>query len=59
MDDIREHRKQIYKEVSSFLNGISNIFVKPVKYDLSIWTKDDLESPVGNKNCIDIRIYWE
>ena len=59
MKEIRKHREKIYVTTLSYLNDISNLFMKPVKYDIGIWTKDDFETPFKNKNCIILKVYWD
>ena len=59
MEDIRIDREIIYASTDKYLNDLSNHFQKPMKYDVGIWTKDDDETPVENRNCIVLKIYWE
>ena len=59
MEDIRKHREEIYANVDLYLNNLSNMFQKPMKYDIGIWTKEDDETPVENKNCILLKVYWD
>jgi len=58
MDDIRKDRDIIYANTSEYLNNLSNLFQRPMKYDIGIWTKDDIETPIKGKNCIVLKVYW-
>jgi len=58
MKDIRQHRDKIYANTELYLNELSNMFQKPMKYDIGIWSKDDPETPFEGKNCIILKIRW-
>ena len=61
MEDIRKHREEIDALRSEFLNGLSNLFEKPMHFEQSIWTKadEDPEKPVPDRNCIQLNIDWD